>query len=204
MSLPGSWPFILPTNTNQEQTDKSTNRTTPQYFMREGFPKRRSTNAKGQVVRKSPNPGLKRRETLAGPRLSWRLRRAEGQAFCQPRTCLASLENQPLRAVTRSRARRRRDGFQSGCPSSHRANRNAGTRHQRQPPLGRNQSRIFSPPRHQNAFSPSPSKKRSRVAAPGRTVFNSPRARPLSPALRSELQTDRHWKRRRSRATQFL
>jgi hypothetical protein len=38
-----------------------------------------------------------------------------------------------------------------------------------------------SPPRHQNAFSPSPSKKRSRVAAPGRTVFNSPRARPLSP-----------------------
>ncbi len=46
-------------------------------------------------------------------------------------------------------------------------------------------------------FSPSPSKKRSRVAAPGRTVFNSPRSRPLSPALRSELETDRHWKRRR-------
>jgi len=51
---------------------------------------------------------------------------------------------------------------------------------------------MSSPPRHQNAFSPSPSKKRSRVAAPGRTVFNSPRARPLSSALRSELQTDRH------------
>jgi hypothetical protein len=30
-------------------------------------------------------------------------------------------------------------------------------------------------------FSHSPSKKRSRVTAPGRTVFNSPRARPLSP-----------------------
>jgi hypothetical protein len=40
-------------------------------------------------------------------------------------------------------------------------------------------------------FPPSPSKKRSRVAAPGRTVFNFPCARPLSPALRSELQTDR-------------
>ena len=49
-------------------------------------------------------------------------------------------------------------------------------------------------------FSPSPSKKRSRVTAPGRTVFNSPRARPTAPALRSELQTDRHWKRRRRRA----
>jgi hypothetical protein len=30
-------------------------------------------------------------------------------------------------------------------------------------------------------FSPSPSKKRSRVTAPGRTVFNSPRARPTAP-----------------------
>jgi hypothetical protein len=39
----------------------------------------------------------------------------------------------------------------------------------------------FPPPQHQNAFSPSPTKRRSRVAALGRTVFNSPRARPLSP-----------------------
>ena len=53
-------------------------------------------------------------------------------------------------------------------------------------------------------FSPSPFKKRFRVTAPGRTVFNSPRARPLSPALRSELQTDRPWRWRRIRATQFL
>ena len=40
-----------------------------------------------------------------------------------------------------------------------------GNRQGRHSPHGRNQDRTASPPRHQNAFSHSPSKKRSRVAA---------------------------------------
>jgi hypothetical protein len=62
----------------------------------------------------------------------------------------------------------------------------------------------WHPHRYTKTLFPFSLKKRSFVAAPGRTVFNSPRARHLSPALRSELQTDRHRIWRHSRATQFL
>jgi hypothetical protein len=65
---------------------------------------------------------------------------------------------------------------------------------------------MVSPAATPKRFSPSPSKKRSRVAAPNRTVFNSSHAPPLSPALRSELQTDRlfQWLHRSGKGQQTL
>ncbi len=64
----------------------------------------------------------------------------EGQASCQPRACFASMERQSLRGVARSRARRRRDEFQSECRPwrvpglvTERTGI-AENRHQRQPP----------------------------------------------------------------------
>ncbi len=156
-----------------------------------------------RAARQQPNQGLN-----AGQHSQARVRHAacgspgKRHASHAP----ASLQSEVSRSVP-SPGHAPGDGetnFESGCrlwrvpgPVTKRTGI-AETRHQRQPPHGRNQNRIVSPPRHQNAFPLHPPKKRSRVAAPGRTVFNSPRARPLSPALRSELQTDRHWKMQRS------
>jgi hypothetical protein len=112
------------------------------------------------------------------------------------------------RPVTRSATTKRisvRMSSWARARSSHRANkkcRKTGISGSRR--MGATQT-AFAPHRDtKTLFALSPSKKRSRVAAPRRTIFNSPRAPPLTPSLRSELQTDRHWKRRRIRAAQFF
>src|SRR5581483_9234886 len=59
---------------------------------------------------------------------------------------------------------------------------------------------ILSPPGHQNAFPPAAPQRRSRVADPQAGLLPILHARAhLPPALRSELETDRHWRRRRRR-----
>jgi hypothetical protein len=89
------------------------------------------------------------------------LPRAKSRNFLilfKPRACFASMQSQSLRAVARSRARRRRNEFQSGCRPWRvpglitERTKIAENRHQRQQPRGRNQNRMASAARHQNAF----------------------------------------------------
>jgi ribosomal protein L34E len=70
---------------------------------------------------------------------------------------------------------------------------------------GRNQSRMANPRRDTKTLFPLHPLKSVLVSRPLAGLFSILRARALfASALRSELQTDRHWKRRRIRATQFL
>jgi hypothetical protein len=147
-------------------------------------------------VRQPPNQGLN-----AGERTQARVCHAAcgrpGRASCQPRACFALIErsvapcHRPVtRPVTTGRNSVRVSSL-ARARSSHRANRD------RRNPAPAAAAAWPEPKPHgipaatPKRFSPPPFKKRSRVAAPSRTVFNSPRAHPLSPALRSELKTDR-------------
>jgi len=109
------------------------------------FASARTANAGGGALRQRPIRGAKCQVTLAGPCPSCRLRtKAKRHASHAPVSL--QMESQSLRAVARSRARRRRNEFQSGCRPWRvpglviERTGVAKIRNRRQPPQGRNQT----------------------------------------------------------------